>query len=167
MKLALSDYNTEWPVQFEKEKAFLLDRLGPWLHGTIEHVGSTAVPGLPAKPIIDIMFGVKNLDESRGAIEALQANGYCYHPYKAELMHWFCKPSPEYRTHHLHLVPYQSPLWQERIRFRDILRADPAVAGEYATLKATLIAADSSDREAYTEGKWPFIQRVLNEADTG
>ena len=133
--MQLSDYRDDWPDLFEREKSVLLERLGSWLHGLIEHVGSTAVPGLKAKPIIDIMVGVKDLDSSVGAINVLQRNGYCYYPYKSDLMHWFCKPTPEYRTHHLHLVPYDSPLWRERIKFRDILRSNGKVAEKYEQLK--------------------------------
>ncbi len=77
-------------------------------------------------------------------------------------MHWFCKPSPEKRTHHLHLIPYKSPLWQERITFRNVLRESPEIALEYAKLKQSLAAKYTSDREAYTQGKWPFIKKVLN-----
>jgi len=72
MKVYLSDYQHEWPDLLEREKAALFEKLGPWLHGTSEHVGSTAVPGLKAKPIIDIMVGVEDLDSSVGAIDLLQ-----------------------------------------------------------------------------------------------
>jgi len=163
MKVQLSDYQHGWPVLFEREKSVLLDRLGPWLYGSIEHVGSTAVPGLKAKPIIDIMAGVKDLQSSVGAIEVLEGGGYCYYPYKAEVMHWFCKPAPEYRTHHLHLVPYGSTLWRERIKFRDILRRNENVAEEYERLKVSLARDLTNDRESYTTLKWPFIERVLRE----
>lgn len=165
MKVQLSDYQHEWPDLFEREKSVLLDRLGPWLHGPIEHVGSTAVPGLKAKPIIDIMAGVKDLDTSVGAIDVLRRSGYCYYPYKADVMHWFCKPTPEYRTHHLHLVPYESTLWRERVKFRDILRSNGDVAEKYEQLKLSLARDLTDDRESYTELKWPFIEGVLHEFD--
>jgi GrpB-like predicted nucleotidyltransferase (UPF0157 family) len=165
MNVQLSDYQHEWPDLFEREELVLLDKLGPWLQGSIEHVGSTAVPGLKAKPIIDIMAGVKNLDDSVGAIEVLLNSGYCYYPYKADVMHWFCKPNPEYRTHHLHLVPYDSPLWRERINFRDILRSNGKVAEKYEQLKVSLARNLADDRESYTEFKWPFIEGVLREFD--
>lgn len=165
MKVQLSDYQHEWPDLFEIEKSVLRDWIGPWVHGPIEHVGSTAVPGLKAKPIIDIMVGVKDLDSSVGAIDVLQRNGYCYYPYKSEVMHWFCKPTPQYRTHHLHLVPYDSALWRERIKFRDILRSNGKVAEQYAQLKVSLARDLTDDRERYTELKWPFIEGVLREFD--
>jgi len=89
----LADYDSSWPSVFEKEKSHLINIAGAWSHGSIEHVGSTAVPGMVAKPVIDIMFGVKSLEESKPAINALVESGYKYWSYKAEVMHWFCKPS--------------------------------------------------------------------------
>lgn len=156
------DYNPEWPTKFEAEKQRLESIVGQWICGTIEHVGSTSVVGLAAKPVIDIMVGVESLEKSKPAIEVLQQNGYCFYPYKPDVMHWFCKPSPEVRTHHLHLVPYQSALWLERIRFRDHLRTHPETANEYAVLKRQLATKSVDDRESYTENKWPFIKRVLS-----
>jgi GrpB-like predicted nucleotidyltransferase (UPF0157 family) len=119
------------------------------------------VPGLAAKPVIDIMAGVKSLDESRPAIPALAAIGYCYFPYRPQQMHWFCKPSPAFRTHHLHLVPFGSKHWNERLVFRDYVRRNSATAKEYAELKQRLAKHYKFDREGYTEGKGPFIQRIL------
>ena len=160
-KIDVSDYNDQWPVMFEEEKHRLFEVVGAYLKGSIEHVGSTAVVGLMAKPVIDIMFGVKSLQASVGAIEKLKQYGYCYTPYKHDVMHWFCKPSEHIRTHHLHLVPFQSSLWRERIKFRDILRANPKVANQYQQLKLQLSRQYSNDREQYTAQKWPFIQKVL------
>ena len=87
--------------------------------------------------------------------------GYLYYPYKPEVMHWFCKPSPEVRTHHLHLVPADSALWAERLAFRDALRRSASLRGEYAELKSRLALQYPEDREAYTEGKTDFVRRVL------
>ncbi|MEM7065689.1 MAG: GrpB family protein [Cyanobacteria bacterium P01_B01_bin.77] len=159
--IELSAYDPEWPAKFEAEKRLLTDVIGRWLWGSIEHVGSTAVPGLLAKPVIDIMFGVKSLENSKPAIGVLVRNGYQYFPYKPDVMHWFCKPSDAFRTHHLHLIPYASQLWQERIQFRDLLRSSQNIASEYAALKQSLATLYPSDREAYTQAKWPFIQQVL------
>ena len=162
MKIQIEKYNDQWPELFKKEKELLLKVAGEWLSGSIEHVGSTSVPGLAAKPVIDIMFGVKSLDASLPAIEALSSAKYCYYSYKTEVMHWFCKPSPELRTHHLHLIPYASELWFQRLNFRDILRKNDGIAQKYADLKMSLAKDNPVDREAYTENKWPFIQSVLN-----
>lgn len=129
--------------------------------GGIEHVGSTAVPGLAAKPVIDVMVGVESLDASRAALPLLEALGYTYAPYRADVMHWLCKPSFAHRTHHLHLVPFESALWRDRLAFRDALRADAALARRYEALKRELAAKFRDDREAYTEGKTPFVEAVL------
>lgn len=154
-------YDPTWPAWFELEKAVLARVLAPWVTGSIEHVGSTAVVGLVAKPVIDIMVGVESLAASAPTKVILAEHGYQYAEYKTDVMHWFCKPSFEHRTHHLHLVPHQSPLWHERLAFRDLLRSDSAVAAEYAELKQRLAREHVIDREAYTDAKWPFIARVL------
>lgn len=154
-------YDSSWPDKFESEQKVLERLLAPWIAGPIEHVGSTAVPGVAAKPVIDIMVAVASLDASRPAISAAKAAGYIYWPYKANVMHWFCKPSDAYRTHHLHLVPYGSSLWQARLGFRDALRADSKLAGEYAQLKYHLANKYREDREAYTASKSEFVHRVI------
>jgi GrpB-like predicted nucleotidyltransferase (UPF0157 family) len=159
--IELAAYDAAWPLKFEAERTLLEAVLAPWLAGAIQHIGSTAVPGLTAKPVIDIMAPVHSLDASRAAIEAAATAGYVYFPYKPDVMHWFCKPTPAHRTHHLHLVPIGSPLWHQRLAFRDALRADAALAAEYVGLKARLAGEFRLDREAYTEGKTPFISRVL------
>ena len=119
------------------------------------------MPGLIAKPVIDIMAGVESLEASRGAIKAVGKIGYCYFPYKPDAMHWFCKPSPSHRTHHLHLIPFESRLWFERLAFRDYLKTHSDVADEYAELKSRLAKQYHFDREAYSDAKSPFIKRVL------
>jgi GrpB-like predicted nucleotidyltransferase (UPF0157 family) len=153
-------YDSSWPESFEEEKQKLRGTLGRWLTGPIEHIGSTAVPGLAAKPVIDIMAGVLSLDSSRPAIAAAAGLGYCYYPYRPDSEHWFCKPSAAFRTHHLHLIPCGTALWIEAIAFRDYLRAHPAVAAEYENLKRDLARKFRFDREAYTEAKGPFIARI-------
>jgi GrpB-like predicted nucleotidyltransferase (UPF0157 family) len=161
--IVIKPYDPEWPAKFEIERRALAAVLAPWLVGPIEHIGSTAVPGLAAKPVIDIMGAVRDLPSSEPAIEALRPLDYCYFAYKADLMHWFCKPSPFNRTHHLHLVPFESQVWRERIAFRDRLRSDAATRREYAELKVTLAAQFTHDRETYTEAKTDFIQAVLQQ----
>jgi GrpB-like predicted nucleotidyltransferase (UPF0157 family) len=155
-----------WPARFEMERQALTQALGPWLTGPVEHIGSTAVSGLPAKPVIDIMAGVSSLDASRPAIDAAAALGYCYYPYRPDSEHWFCKPSPAFRTHHLHLVPFGSEQWRGAIAFRDYLRAHPADAADYAALKMELAQRFRNDREAYTQAKSAFITRLTRMALT-
>ena len=154
-------YDPSWIEKFESEKTLLEKLLAPWRRGPIEHVGSTAVVGLCAKPVIDIMVGVTSLSESEPAKDVLRQAGYQYAEYKTDVMHWFCKPSFAVRTHHLHLVPFDSALWHERLAFRNLLRTNSSVAEEYAALKQELARRFEFDREAYTDAKYPFIARVL------
>lgn len=154
-------YDPEWPRCFELERTALEEAIGPWATGGIHHVGSTAVPGLAAKPIVDVLVGVDSLDASRACFDPLAGLGYLYAPYLAEEMHWFCKPHPSRRTHHLHLVPTGSPRFREELAFRDLLRADPALADEYEALKRDLAERLACDRDAYTEAKGDFIGRAL------
>jgi len=160
-QITIRSYEQQWPTQFNLEKKRLLPVIKPWLVGTVEHVGSTAVFGLSAKPVIDIMVGIKSLGDSKEVINALVSNGYCYSSYKSDFMYWFCKPSAKIRTHHLHCIPFNSALWHQRIKFRDALRTSPEIASEYQALKIRLAKQYPRDREKYTQGKWPFIKKVL------
>ena len=157
-------YHPTWPMRFQEEADVLRRALATWLVGAIEHIGSTAVPGLAAKPVIDIMAGVQTLEDSRPAIAAATELGYCYAPYQAEFEHWFCKPSPAFRTHHLHLVPVGTTQWIRPIAFRDCLRAHTDVAGEYEALKLRLAQEHRFDREAYTQAKRPFVDGITDMA---
>lgn len=159
--IELVDYRPAWPALFDTERRLLQETLAPWLAGPVEHIGSTAVPGLPAKPIVDIMAPVRSLAGSTAAIAAASTLDYLYHPYKPEQMHWFCKPSPAHRTHHLHLVPLGSALWHHRLAFRDALRGNAELTARYAALKRQLALQYRHDREGYTEAKGPFIAEVL------
>lgn len=164
--IVLVDYDPRWPQLFHDEQVVLARTLAPWIAGPIEHIGSTAIPGLIAKPVIDIMVPVHSLAESRPAIEVLKALDYFYAPYKADFEHWFCKPHPSFRTHHLHLVPYACKAWFETLQFRDTLRINRAAAEEYGSLKRSLSAAFITNRDAYTEGKTVFVDRILNHQTT-
>jgi GrpB-like predicted nucleotidyltransferase (UPF0157 family) len=107
------------------------------------------------------MVGVSSLSESEPAKETLQQIGYQYAEYKTDVMHWFCKPSFDVRTHHLHLVPFESALWRDRLAFRNLLRTNSVLAEEYAALKYELAGRFQFDREAYTDAKYAFIVRAL------
>ena len=157
-------YDAAWPARFSDERKALHRVLKRWLAGPIEHIGSTAVPGLAAKPVIDIMAGVETLEGSRDAIAAAATLGYCYFPYQASIRHWMCKPSDAVRSHHLHLVPVNSPQWVRPIAFRDYLRTHHDVAAEYEQLKRALALKFRWDREAYTEAKKTFIETMTMEA---
>lgn len=161
--IEIVEYSPQWPLEFAREQQLVAQALAPWLVGLPQHIGSTAVPGLAAKPVIDIMAPVASLEASAAGIAAAELIGYVFFPYKPEVMHWFCKPSPVHRTHHLHLVPVDGRLWHERLAFRDALRARAELRSEYQALKLRLAAQHLGDREAYTEGKSAFVARVANE----
>jgi GrpB-like predicted nucleotidyltransferase (UPF0157 family) len=152
-RITLAAYDPAWPAMFRAEAAALTEVLGPWITGGVHHVGSTAVPLLPAKPIIDIMIGVADLESSRPCLDRPAGLGYCYAPHRADVMHWFCKPDPRHRTHHLQLVPTGSPRYTDVLAFRDYLRAHPSAATDYARLKQDLATRHPTDRDAYTDGK--------------
>lgn len=156
----LVPHDPSWAARFAAEAELLHATIGTYITGGIHHVGSTAVGGLDAKPIIDSAVGVESLEASRPCIELLSAIDYLYAPYRAEVMHWLCKPDPAKRTHHLHLIPTGSPRLADEIAFRDYLRAHPAKAAEYGDLKHRLAAEHRADREAYTRAKTDFVAAV-------
>jgi len=160
-------YDASWPARFEAEETLLRGAIGGWVTGGIHHVGSTAVPGLAAKPVIDILVGVRDLPSSRACFGELAKLGYRYAPYRAEEMHWFCKPNPSHRTHHLHLVPTGSPRYQSELAFREILRSRSDIADEYAALKRALAGQYEHDREGYTKVKAAFVAKLVRESALG
>jgi GrpB-like predicted nucleotidyltransferase (UPF0157 family) len=149
-------YQPDWPRRFAAEKARLEELLAPWLEGGIHHIGSTAVPGLAAKPIVDMMAGVASFEESRAAYEPLLAAGWESTPHRPGIAHHFSKPA-----FGLHLTEPGSDLWRERLAFRDALRADPGLAEEYAALKLSLAREHQAEPLAYTRGKRELVGRVL------
>lgn len=159
-------YDRSWPAAFERERVILDRVLGTSAIGGIHHVGSTAVPGLPAKPIIDILVGVEDLESARVHIEALAALRYVYAPHRVDEMLWFCKPAPAARTHHLHLVPTGSARFRDELAFRDYLRKHPECADAYTRLKRELAARFRHDREAYTDAKADFVYEVSRRAQS-
>ncbi len=157
------DYDPQWPVVYGEEKGRILDVIGRRIVA-IEHVGSTAIPGLAAKPIIDIMVAVRRLADAEECIEPLQSIGYEYVPeFEAELpeRRFFRKGPPEARTHHIHMIELTSEFWERHLLFRDYLRSHPDVAQQYYKLKKELADRYGSDREAYADAKTPFIESVL------
>jgi len=158
-RVELVAYDPGWSAVYEAER----ERLEPLLEAQeIHHIGSTAVSGLLAKPIIDMVALVDDLD---APIAALIYNGYQYaRAFNATLRHrrFLCYPRASHRTHHLHLVDDRAEL-ERRLYFRDRLRTDQALATEYAVLKRALAARYPEDREAYRDAKAPFIKRVEDE----
>lgn len=164
--IRIAPYDPRWPERFERERVALAATIGRWAVDGIHHVGSTAVPGLDAKPIVDILIGVEDLESSRACFEPLAGLGYLYAPYRSGEMHWFCKPHPSRRTHHLHLVPVGSGRYVDELAFRDHLRAHPDTAAAYASLKRELATRFGDDREGYTEAKAEFIREALDGAQS-
>lgn len=162
MPINVVAYDPDWPVRFARERALLEEVLALWLSGGVHHIGSTSVPGLAAKPIIDIIAGVHNLAEARPAIAVLAERGYVHAPHRPHA-YWLYKSPSSHRhesTHALHLTEPGSDLWRERLAFRDALRRDPALRQEYEVLKLGLARAHD-DVASYTADKRDFVARVL------
>ncbi len=154
--------NPRWPELAEAEAARVREALAPWLTAGVHHVGSTSVPGLEAKPILDLMAGVRDLEvPARGALEAL---GWHHVPVELDGQPWrrfYVLPRESRRYAHLHLVVPGGPQWGAFLAFPQLLRSDPAVREAYASLKRTLAERHRDDREAYTRAKADFIMAVL------
>ncbi len=166
-EVIIVDYNLLWPVLFEQEAIRLRQFLNEKLIICVEHFGSTAVPGLAAKPIIDLLVGVHSLAQAKQvAVPPLEALGYSYwrdNPDPGRMFFVQGLPPNGPRTHHIHMVELNSLLW-ERLLFRDFLRKYPDEAKRYAYLKCDLAHQFQRDREAYTNAKAEYIQSVMQKA---
>jgi GrpB-like predicted nucleotidyltransferase (UPF0157 family) len=163
--IIIAPYDPQWPVLFEREKQLLIEALNKWPI-IIEHIGSTAVTGLAAKPVIDIMIGIELLDMANHEfIAALVHLGYEYVPeYEKEIpdRRYFRKNSQEgVRTHQIHVAQQASEFWQRQLAFRDYLRTHPETAQQYAELKRHL-AGMYIDTQEYARAKSNFIQKILH-----
>jgi GrpB-like predicted nucleotidyltransferase (UPF0157 family) len=161
-RIVVKDYDPQWPLLYEGEKERILQAIGDIIT-TIEHVGSTAVPGLAAKPIIDIMPGVARVEDLDRCIEPLLRIGYEYRPALEVSLpnrRYFRKPDATgVHTHHIHVAVHGSDLWVRTLRFRDYLRANSEKAREYQELKKRL-AAEHESGTTYTFAKSDFIRAV-------
>jgi len=166
MPVYLVPYDDAWPNHFELERTLILRQLGSKVRG-VEHIGSTAVPGLAAKPVIDIMALVDDVSVAPSLFDALELIDYHYFPYDERRVperRWFCKPNGLHRTHHLHLTQIGSPHHRNQILFRDHLRRHRDDATHYENLKSELARRFPHDREAYTAGKSEFVQKIIDKA---
>jgi GrpB-like predicted nucleotidyltransferase (UPF0157 family) len=155
------DYDQRWPLAFAEERDRIAAAIGDSTLA-IEHVGGTAVPGLPAKPVIDLMVGVEDIERAGPAVAGLINLGYEYVPeLESQLPYrrYFRRGAPE--SHHVHMVPVASNYWLEHLLFRDYLRSHPQAAEEYGKLKRGLANRFRLDRDAYRAGKVPFIDTVV------
>ena len=152
-------YDARWPALYRDEETRLRRALGK-LPLTLEHVGSTSVPGLAAKPIIDILAGRDAQVQPLTFVAPIESVGY-EHRGENGLpgREFFRRGTP--RSYHIHLVTIDSALWRHHIAFRDRMRADPDLAAEYAALKIALARRFPLDRQAYMDGKDSFIRSVI------
>ena len=155
------EHDPRWAAMFQRERERLSTALGA-LAVAIEHVGSTAVPGLAAKPVLDIMVGVEHTPLPEDALRALGTLGYQYRGDGGIPDKQYFRTSP--RTRHLHVVPFGGEDWVRTLAFRDYLRAHPAAVREYEQLKRELARLHRTNRGAYVDGKAPFIRELLRRA---
>jgi GrpB-like predicted nucleotidyltransferase (UPF0157 family) len=162
-ELVLSEYQDTWPRQFllvaEQLRASV-----PAPGAVLEHIGSTSVPGLCAKPVLDVMLGVSSLAELEQFFPALGSAGFVYRPEYETVIpdrRYFVRPEGQTARVHLHVLLLGGVLWQQHVCFRNALREEPPLREQYATLKRALAVAHAGDKSAYTEAKAPFIRQVL------
>jgi len=179
-RVEIVDYDPAWPARFERERDAILLACGD-VFVAIEHIGSTAVPGLAAKSIIDIMPGLRSLADATLLVPKLEAIGYIYVP-QFEQPNEFDQGMPDRRYFkkggaaavHVHMVVPGSPFWVDQLLFRDFLRRHADAAAEYAALKrrlaeaynGTMLARGVDANAGYTEHKTEFIERILARART-
>jgi GrpB-like predicted nucleotidyltransferase (UPF0157 family) len=167
-EVEIVDYDPRWPALFDQEARRLRAVLDPRLIVGLEHFGSTSIPGLAAKPIIDILIAVRSLADAKAAfVAALATLDYVYwadNPKKDRM--FFVKGMPPFgsrRSHHVHVTEQHGEMWQ-RLAFRDYLRVHPEEAQAYARLKRRLAIEHRTDREAYTEAKSAYVETVMQKA---
>jgi GrpB-like predicted nucleotidyltransferase (UPF0157 family) len=169
-EIEIVDCDPSWPRLFEEERGRLMRALPADQVLAIEHAGSTAIPGLAAKPIIDIFIAVPSIDAARTTlVEPIKTLRYVYweeNPDKDRM--FFVKGMPPYgerRTHHVHIFEPTSEFWQRALAFRDYLREHPDEAERYEQLKHGLAVQNRSDREAYSGAKDKYVKAVVQKAN--
>ena len=161
----ISEYDPHWKTLFEQEKARLSKEIEKYVLA-IKHIGSTAIPGMAAKPEIDIIIGVAHLADAEKCIKPLERLGYVYFPRFKEQVperRYFRKSKGITPLFHIHMVEQTSTFWQEHIAFRDYLRAHPDVVAKYSALKKSLLAQFDGGRKQYSEKKRKFVVEVLKQ----
>ena len=160
--IVIVDYDANWSHQYEQEKSQVITALGDSI-ADIQHIGSTSVPGLAGKPVIDMLLGLKQIPPSPTQVLSLENLGYLYlSEFGIPERHYFRRGMP--RTHQIHAVRIDSGFWQRHILFRDYLRVHPQAAQEYEALKRKLAVEFSHDRDRYTDSKTPLIEQILMQA---
>ncbi len=159
----LIPYNEKWIEAYKTEEKFLRESLGDLIID-IQHVGSTSIPGLLSKPVIDIAVAIKSLSESEKCIELFTKLGYEYRDNVNIPGLHFAKGGPDNRTHYIHVEELNDNQWYNHILFRDYLRVHPETLAEYAVLKIQLAEKFADDRILYGHGKDMFITKIIEEA---
>lgn len=159
-QVRLVNSDVHWARLFDEEAGLLNSALSGF-GAVVEHCGSTSIPGMPAKPILDILVGIPEPIDVLSVAGALEPLGYEHATWAGVPGHEvFGKGDP--RTHLIHVVPTGGPAWRRMLCFRDMLRGDPRLAVEYADLKRDLAERYASDRSAYTEAKGAFIASLVD-----
>lgn len=164
----LVPHNPQWEKLFKDEERRIKEGFHDWVlkyHIKIEHIGSTAISKIDAKPIIDILIGVRSLEDTSWTQGPLEQLGYTFVP-KASTRDklFFALGNDAKRTHYVHVVKYRGDRWKNDLIFRDYLRSHPDIAKKYNKLKRELSKKYSENRELYTRSKEPFIELVLDKA---
>jgi GrpB-like predicted nucleotidyltransferase (UPF0157 family) len=158
-RVVLLRAHAEWAREFAEESRRISEALHPHILA-IEHVGSTAVPDVPAKPVLDIMIGVGNFEQASVCVVPMERLGYEYRgEHGIARRHYFVKGSP--RTHHVHMVEMDAEGWRTTIGFRDALLAQPGLARQYAEAKLRLAGIHANDRDGYQQAKGRVIEQIL------
>ncbi len=161
----LVEYDARWPALFAAERERILDQHGA-LALRLEHVGGTSIPGMCAKPILDIAAGRPRDASIEDCVAALERAGYEHRGERGVAgRQFFCRGQP--RAYHVHLVEEGGPLWREYVAFRDYLRADAEAARDFADVKRVLAERFSRDREAYVDAKSSHVREILRRASGG
>lgn len=163
--VSIVDYDPSWPILYEEEKRRILEIAGHKVL-RIEHIGSTAVPSLGAKPIVDMMAGVRQRSDADECLPLLERIGYLDVTPEPDNSEWYycLGKGPHSPGYHLHLVKFMSGHWRRHILFRDFLRTHPEVAQQYYELKERLAIRYGTDRVGYTDAKTSFINSVISRA---
>ena len=160
-RVVIVGYDPAWPAMYEEEKALILGAIGPWVKG-IEHVGSTSVPGLAAKPIIDIMVGVWNLDDAAYCIGRLVTVGYDFKPDDDIPERRYFNKGPQARHRHLHMTELGGDFWLRHLLFRDYLRAHAETARQYQALKRELAQLQANRAALTSPPRLESLNQQLN-----
>ena len=161
-RIAVVSYDPDWPMAYQAECERILRAVGG-ARFILEHVGSTSVPALAAKPIIDIMIGLDTLEHAALLLHPLQGLGYDYMSELETVMperRFLRRIQSGKRTHHIHMVAWGSDFWERHLAFREFLRAHPEQAQTYGRLKLALASAYPDAPEAYIDGKSPLINEL-------